>query len=139
MYALMSASDTQEEADLIYKEISRGVINCPTPVTIGLRTPQKEYASCTLGEVPDTMDGIDAAYDLVSKATAARAGLGLSVGAIRPILSLVKQGALKHTGITGFIQAWMKVTKATVQNGARGGSATVNIPMWHRDFKASIA
>lgn len=134
MYALMSASDNQEETDLIYEHISKGLINCPTPVAIGLRTPQKEYASCTLAEIPDTMDGIDAAYDLVSKATAARAGLGLSAGAIRPLLASVKNGALKHTGITSFIQAWLKVTKATVQNGVRGGSATINIPSWHRDF-----
>lgn len=118
----------------IYEGISQGRINCPTPVTIGLRTPQRDYASCVLAEVPDTMAGIDAAYDVVSKATAARAGLGMQVSAIRPMLAPVKSGSLEHTGLVKFIQAWMKITKATVQNSARGGSATFNIAYWHRNF-----
>ena len=118
----------------IYDNLSTGKNNSPTPMTIGLRTPQQEYASCVLAEVPDTMTGIDTMYDIVSKATAARAGLGVQPSAIRPLLAPVKNGSLKHTGLVKFIQAWMKITKATVQNSARGGSATFNITYWHRNY-----
>lgn len=119
---------------LIYDNLSQGKNNSPTPMTIGLRTPQEEYASCVLAECPDTMDGIDTMYDIVSKATSARAGLGIQPSAIRPMLAPVKGGSLKHTGLVKFIQAWMRITKATVQNSARGGSATFNISYWHRNY-----
>ena len=127
---------TVEDQDFteIYDNLSTGKNNSPTPMTIGLRTPQQEYASCVLAEVPDTMTGIDTMYDIVSKATAARAGLGVQPSAIRPLLAPVKNGSLKHTGLVKFIQAWMKITKATVQNSARGGSATFNITYWHRNY-----
>ncbi len=120
--------------EMIYDNLSQGKNNSPTPMTIGLRTPQEEYASCVLAECPDTMDGIDTMYDIVSKATSARAGLGIQPSAIRPMLAPVKGGSLKHTGLVKFIQAWMRITKATVQNSARGGSATFNISYWHRNY-----
>lgn len=124
----------KELFQMIYDNLSQGKNNSPTPMTIGLRTPQEEYASCVLAECPDTMDGIDTMYDIVSKATSARAGLGIQPSAIRPMLAPVKGGSLKHTGLVKFIQAWMRITKATVQNSARGGSATFNISYWHRNY-----
>lgn len=147
MYALMATASqmgakdsegnsvaSKADSTLIFNALSQGKINTPTPMAIGLRTPFREYASCVLGEIPDTMPGIDEGYDLVSKATSARAGLGLACGAIRPLLAPVKNGSLEHTGVIKFLQAWIRITKATVQNSARGGSLTANIPTWHRDF-----
>lgn len=147
MYALMATASqlgakdqegnsvaSKADSTLIFNALSQGKINTPTPMAIGLRTPFREYASCVLGEIPDTMSGIDEGYDLVSKATSARAGLGLACGAIRPLLAPVKNGSLEHTGVIKFLQAWIRITKATVQNSARGGSLTANIPTWHRDF-----
>lgn len=131
---LLGQEGEDQDFTEIYDNLSTGKNNSPTPMTIGLRTPQQEYASCVLAEVPDTMTGIDTMYDIVSKATAARAGLGVQPSAIRPLLAPVKNGSLKHTGLVKFIQAWMKITKATVQNSARGGSATFNIAYWHRNY-----
>ena len=41
-----------------YTAISKGKINVPTPVLAGVRTPMRQFASCVLVDVDDTLDGI---------------------------------------------------------------------------------
>ena len=41
-----------------YNATSKGKINVPTPVLAGVRTPLRQFASCVLVDVDDTLDGI---------------------------------------------------------------------------------
>ena len=41
-----------------YTATSKGKINLPTPVLAGVRTPMRQFASCVLVDVDDTLDGI---------------------------------------------------------------------------------
>ena len=41
-----------------YDAISRHKINIPTPIMAGVRTPLRQYASCVLVDVDDTLDSI---------------------------------------------------------------------------------
>ena len=41
-----------------YTATSKGKINLPTPVLAGVRTTLRQFASCVLVDVDDTLDGI---------------------------------------------------------------------------------
>ena len=41
-----------------YDAISRHKINIPTPIMAGVRTPLRQYASCVLVDVDDSLDSI---------------------------------------------------------------------------------
>ena len=41
-----------------YDAISKHKINIPTPIMAGVRTPLRQYASCVLVDVDDTLDSI---------------------------------------------------------------------------------
>tara|TARA_Y100000296_G_C5179860_1_gene263091 strand:- start:15638 stop:17866 length:2229 start_codon:yes stop_codon:yes gene_type:complete len=110
-------------------------INLPTPVMAGVRTNIKQFASCVLVDVEDDLDGIFSSVHAVGKYTARRAGIGLNVGRIRPINSLIRNGEVIHTGLIPYLKIFESSVKATSQNGIRGGSATVHIPFWHYEIE----
>ena len=64
MYLLISAtifSKYPKEVRLdyvkrYYDAISRHKINIPTPIMAGVRTPLRQYASCVLVDIDDTLD-----------------------------------------------------------------------------------
>lgn len=117
-----------------YHYVSNGLTNLPTPSMAGIRSPLKQFASCTLFPVGDNLTSISQAYDIASKATAARAGLGMGLGAIRALGSMIRGGEVTHTGLIPFLKVLSGISKSCTQNGVRGGGGTVNLPIWHRDF-----
>ena len=58
---LFSEYPTETRLDYVrryYDAISRHKINIPTPVMAGVRTPLRQFASCVLVDVDDTIDSI---------------------------------------------------------------------------------
>lgn len=113
-------------------------INIPTPILAGVRTPSKQYASCVLIDVGDSIDSIFASNSAIGKYTASRAGIGLNVGRIRAINSKIRGGEVVHTGLVPFLKVFEATTKSCQQNGIRGGSATVFCPIWHMEIENYI-
>ena len=89
-----------------YTATSKGKINLPTPVLAGVRTPMRQFASCVLVDVDDTLDAIFSSDMAIGKYVAQRAGIGINAGRIRGINSKI-----------------------------RGGSATVHFPIWHQEIE----
>ena len=81
-----------------YDAISKFKINIPTPVMAGVRTPLKQYASCVLVDVDDTLDSIFASDMAIGRYIAQRAGIGINAGRIRGINSRIRGGEVAHTG-----------------------------------------
>lgn len=121
-----------------YDSVSQQKINLPTPIMAGVRTPKRQYASCVLVDVDDTLDSIFASTAAVGRYTAARAGIGLNIGRIRAIKSQIRSGEVEHTGLIPFLKVFEATTKSTSQNGIRGGSASVFIPIWHKEIESII-
>jgi ribonucleoside-diphosphate reductase alpha chain len=44
-------------------------------------------------------------------------------------------GEVVHTGLLPFIKMFVATTKSTTQNGARGGGATLHVPIWHPEIQ----
>ena len=121
-----------------YDAISKFKINIPTPVMAGVRTPLKQYASCVLVDVDDTLDSIFSSDMGIGKYVAQRAGIGINAGRIRGINSRIRGGEVQHTGVIPFLKKFESTVKCCTQNGVRGGSATVHFPVWHSEIEDII-
>ena len=121
-----------------YDAISSFKINIPTPVMAGVRTPIKQYASCVLVDVDDTLPSIFSSDMAIGRYVAQRAGIGINAGRIRGINSRIRGGEVQHTGVIPFLKKFESTVKCCTQNGVRGGSATVHFPIWHQEIEDII-
>jgi len=121
-----------------YTATSKGKINVPTPVLAGVRTPLRQFASCVLVDVDDTLDGIFSSDMAIGKYVAQRAGIGINAGRIRGINSKIRGGEVQHTGVVPFLKKFESTVRCCTQNGIRGGSATVHFPIWHQEIEDII-
>ena len=117
-----------------YDAISQFKINIPTPVMAGVRTPLRQYASCVLVDIDDTLPSIFSGDMAVGRYIAQRAGIGINAGRIRGINARIRGGEVQHTGVIPFLKKFEATVKCCTQNGVRGGSATVHFPIWHQEI-----
>ena len=118
-----------------YDAISKHKINIPTPIMAGVRTPLRQFASCVLVDVDDTLPSIESSDSAIFRYVAQRAGIGINAGRIRGINSKIRGGEVIHTGVIPFLQKFQATVRSCTQNGIRGGSATVHFPIWHQEIK----
>ena len=118
-----------------YDAISRHKINIPTPIMAGVRTPLRQYASCVLVDVDDTLLSIESSDAAIFRYVAQRAGIGINAGRIRGINSRIRGGEVIHTGVVPFLKKFESTVRSCTQNGIRGGSATVHFPIWHIEIE----
>ena len=121
-----------------YDAISKHKINIPTPIMAGVRTPLRQYASCVLVDVDDTLDSIFSSDMAIGRYVAQRAGIGINAGRIRGINSKIRGGEVQHTGVVPFLKKFESTVRCCTQNGIRGGSATVHFPIWHQEIRDII-
>ena len=121
-----------------YDAISKHQINLPTPIMAGVRTPIRQYASCVLVDIDDTLDSIFSSDMAIGKYVAQRAGIGINAGRIRGINSKIRGGEVQHTGVVPFLKKFESTVRCCTQNGIRGGSATVHFPIWHKEIEDII-
>ena len=121
-----------------YNAISRHKINIPTPIMGGVRTPIRQFASCVLVDIDDTLDSIFSSDMAIGRYVAQRAGIGINAGRIRGINSKIRGGEVQHTGVVPFLKKFEATVRCCTQNGIRGGSATVHFPIWHQEIEDII-
>jgi len=143
MYIMIAATlfrDYPKETRLSYVKryydaISKHKINIPTPVMAGVRTPLRQFASCVLVDIDDTLDSIFSSDMAIGQYVAQRAGIGINAGRIRGINSKIRGGEVAHTGVVPFLKKFEATVRCCTQNGIRGGSATVHFPIWHQEIE----
>ena len=146
MYLLISATifskySKEDRLDYVkryYDAISKHKINIPTPIMAGVRTPLRQYASCVLVDIDDTLDSIFSSDMAIGKYVAQRAGIGINAGRIRGINAKIRGGEVQHTGVVPFLKKFESTVRCCTQNGIRGGSATVHFPIWHQEIRDII-
>ena len=121
-----------------YDAISKHKLNIPTPIMAGVRTPIRQFASCVLVDIDDTLDSIFSSDMAIGKYVAQRAGIGINAGRIRGINSKIRGGEVQHTGVVPFLKKFESTVRCCTQNGIRGGSATVHFPIWHQEIQDII-
>ena len=143
MYMLIAATlfqnySTETRLDYVrryYNAISKHRINIPTPIMAGVRTPLRQFASCVLVDIDDTLDSIFSSDMAIGKYVAQRAGIGINAGRVRGINSKIRGGEVQHTGVVPFLKKFEATVRCCTQNGIRGGSATVHFPIWHQEIQ----
>ena len=118
-----------------YDAISKHNINIPTPIMAGVRTPLRQFASCVLVDVDDTLNSIFSSDMAIGYYVAQRAGIGINAGRIRGINAKIRGGEVQHTGVVPFLKKFESTVRCCTQNGIRGGSATVHFPIWHQEIE----
>jgi len=103
-----------------------------------VRTPLRQFASCVLVDVDDTLDSIFSSDMAIGRYVAQRAGIGINAGRIRGINSKIRGGEVQHTGVVPFLKKFESTVRCCTQNGIRGGSATVHFPIWHQEIEDII-
>jgi ribonucleoside-diphosphate reductase alpha chain len=121
-----------------YNAVSQHRLNIPTPIMAGVRTPLRQFASCVLIDVDDSLDSIFSSDMAIGRYVAQRAGIGINAGRIRGINSKIRGGEVQHTGVVPFLKKFESTVRCCTQNGIRGGSATVHFPIWHQEIEDII-
>ena len=143
MYMMIAATlfaDYPEETRLTYVKkyydaTSLFKINIPTPVMAGVRTPIRQFASCVLVDVDDTLSSIFSSNSAIGYYIAQRAGIGINSGRVRALNSKIRGGEVAHTGVIPFLKVYESTVRSCTQNGVRGGSATTHFPIWHLEIE----
>lgn len=145
MYMMIAATlfqnykeDRLEYVREYYNAISRHKINIPTPIMAGVRTPLRQFASCVLVDVDDTLNSIFSSDMAIGYYVSQRAGIGINAGRIRGINAKIRGGEVQHTGVVPFLKKFESTVRCCTQNGIRGGSATVHFPIWHQEIEDII-
>ena len=102
-----------------YDAISKHKINIPTPIMAGVRTPLRQFASCVLVDVDDTLDSIFSSDMAIGRYVAQRAGIGINAGRVRGINSKIRGGEVQHTGVVPFLKKFEATVRCCTQNGIR--------------------
>ena len=117
-----------------YNAASDGLFTLATPVLAGLGTPTKQFSSCVLIKVGDSLKSIFASGEVMANYAAKRAGIGLDIGRMRALGAPIRGGEVKHTGVIPFLKKFYADLRSCSQGGIRNASCTVYLPIWHLQF-----
>lgn len=124
-----------EHIENLYDMLSKHKISLPTPIIAGIRTPSKQFSSCTLIEITDSLDSLFNGNTAVGQYVAKRAGIGVNLGSVRALGSKVRNGEVVHTGVIPFLKMFQSTLLSCSQGGIRKGSATIHFPWWHKEIE----
>lgn len=121
-----------------YDALSLFKISLPTPIMAGVRTPTRQFSSCTVIDCDDSLDSINVATSSIVKYISQRAGIGINGGRIRALGSEIRKGEAIHTGVIPFWKMFQAAVKSCSQGGIRGGAATLFYPIWHLEVESLL-
>lgn len=138
MVMSMAFSDTIEEVVENYNALVQKSTSYATPILAGVRTTTKQFASCVLIDIDDSVDSMGASNHGIMRFIAKKAGLGINFGRWRGAGSKIRNGEVIHTGKIPLLRISQNSVKGFSQGGIRGGSATAFYPCWDSEFEQLI-
>lgn len=133
--------ETNKRLDYVkefYDAASTFKISLPTPIMAGVRTDEKQFASCVLVESDDSLDSINATSGTIVKYVSKKAGMGIGFGRIRAELDPIRGGKAVHTGTVPFIKHMESAVLSCSQGSLRRGSGSLNLWGIHLDFEDQV-
>ena len=101
-----------------YDAISRHRLNIPTPIMAGVRTPLRQFASCVLVDIDDTLDSIFSSDMAIGKYVAQRAGIGINAGRIRGINSRSEAEKFSTQALSHFSKSLKQLSDAALKTAS---------------------
>lgn len=106
---------------------------CPsTPILSNVGTERGFGISCFIERVPDSMDGIYTKIHEMAMLTKMGGGVGVTFDKVRGRGEPISVGGFSE-GVVPFIKAYDSSIIAASQGNIRRGSASINLPVRHRD------
>lgn len=140
MYMFMTEAEPQRSTDVLnmYDYLSTLKISLSTPVYSGVRGTLRSFSSCCVIDCGDTTDSILSTNYIIGKAVTKRYGIGVNINKIRGLGASISKGKVEHTGVVPFLRMFADSSKGFMQNGIRGGGATVSFPFWHWEVETML-
>jgi len=113
-----------KDVEKLYTYLSQKKINPPTPFSINLGTPKKQYASCCVITTDDTAASLAAADHIAYMMTCASAGIGSHIKT-RSKGDKVRGGSIQHMGKLPYYKMQQAAVAANLQS-SRGGANTMH-------------
>lgn len=117
-----------------YEMCSTQKISLPTPTLINARTNYNQLSSCFKINIDDDLRGIYHGVENMAQISKYGGGIGVYLGNIRSRGGMIRG----IEGVSGGVNPWIKVINDTAiavnQLGARLGSISVTLDVWHRDI-----
>lgn len=118
----------------LYKYISGQYISLPTPTLLNSRTNYHQLSSCFKLNIDDDLRAIYHGVENMAQISKFGGGVGVYLGNIR-----AREASIRGVkGASGGVNPWVKVINDTAiavnQLGARMGSISVTLDVWHRDI-----
>ncbi len=117
-----------------YEMCSTQKISLPTPTLINARTNYNQLSSCFKINIDDDLRGIYHSIENMAQISKYGGGIGVYLGNIRSRGGMIRG----IEGVSGGVNPWIKVINDTAiavnQLGARLGSISVTLDVWHRDI-----
>lgn len=120
----MPTGRRMKDVESLYYGYSRKLINPPTPFSINLGTPKRQYASCCVVTTKDTAASLAAADHIAYMMTCASAGIGMHLKT-RSKGDKVRGGQIQHQGKLPYYKVQQAVVAANLQS-SRGGANTMH-------------
>ncbi|MDD2892252.1 MAG: ribonucleoside-diphosphate reductase subunit alpha [Candidatus Gracilibacteria bacterium] len=118
----------------VYEMCSTQKISLPTPTLINARTNYNQLSSCFKLNIDDDLRGIYHGIENMAQISKYGGGIGVYLGNIRSRGGMIRG----IEGVSGGVNPWIKVINDTAiavnQLGARLGSISVTLDVWHRDI-----
>lgn len=112
------------DVEKLYKYLSQKKINAPTPFSINLGTPKRQYASCCVTTTNDTAASLATADHISYMMTCASAGIGAHIKT-RSRGAKVRKGLITHLGKLPYYKVAQSCVGANLQS-SRGGALTMH-------------
>lgn len=138
LFSVEGVQDRMRKIKDFYSLLSNQKISLPTPIMSGVRSPTKQFSSCTLIDSDDSLDSINAAGNAIVKYASKRAGIGINGGRLRALGSPIRNGEASHTGVTNFYKKWQADLHSCSQGGLRTSAATLFYPWWHLEIESML-
>lgn len=128
-------SDTFEEFENTYNQLSNQKISLATPILINAGTINSSMISCSLHQnKSDDLSGILDTFKEISQHSADSSGIGLCVDNLRSSNSSLRNGAGKAHGIIPYAKVVQDLMIAYNQASKRAGSCALYMSVWHDDI-----
>lgn len=132
----LSYEERMKHIPNIYKNVSLGKINIPTPFYVNIGTPNNGYLSCCVYNTKDTANSLAAGDHIGYMMTVNSAGIGVNI-VTRSIDDPVRGGVIKHQGKLPYYKALASAVRANLQNG-RGGASTISYTCFDPEIETLV-
>lgn len=121
-----------EDVKHLYNFLSTKKINPPSPFSLNLGTPKRQYASCCVITTLDSAPSLAIADYIAYIMTCASAGIGSHIKT-RSFGDKVRGGAIKHQGKLPYYRVQQAAVTANLQ-ASRGGANTMHFNVLDPEF-----